>query len=144
MDFDYLRSLHRSIFQDLYDWAGEIRSVDIAKGNQFFLFVHIESEATELFGKLAQEDFLRTCSEARVPERLAWYLSEINAIHPFRDGNGRTQRLFIELLAERIGYSVDFSYVSAEEMITASVRAFLREYEPMNRMLQRITSKIPG
>lgn len=77
-----------------------------------------------------------------MPLRLAYYLSEINALHPFREGNGRTQRLFIEILAERAGYEVDFSEVSAEEMIQASADSFLLKYEQMNRLMQRIVRKM--
>ena len=78
-----------------------------------------------------------------MPLRLSYYLSEINALHPFREGNGRTQRLFIEILAERAGYEVDFSNVTAEEMIQASADSFLMKYEKMDRIMFRIVKKTP-
>ncbi len=74
-----------------------------------------------------------------IPERLTYYLSEINVLHPFREGNGRTQRIFIEYLA----WHVDFSDVSDDEMIEASVMAFALEYEKMISMFRRITTQIP-
>ena len=77
-----------------------------------------------------------------MPLRLAYYLSEINVIHPFREGNGRTQRLFIEYLAEDNGYSVDFSQVTSDEMIRSSAEAFACQYDSMNQLFQRITKKV--
>ena len=65
--------------------------------------------ADSLFKNLKQEDYLKDTPKEKVPLRLSYYLSEINVLHPFREGNGRTQRLFIEYLAGNAGYSVDFS-----------------------------------
>ena len=76
-----------------------------------------------------------------LPLRLAYYLSEINVIHPFREGNGRAQRLFIEYLAGQNGYMVDFSTVSNTEMIEACALAFGRNYDLMNQLMQRITAR---
>lgn len=77
-----------------------------------------------------------------MPCRLAYYLSEINVIHPFREGNGRTQRLFIEYLAQKNGYAVDFSHVTDAEMIEASALAFNCDYSKMNALMARITEPI--
>ena len=79
-----------------------------------------------------------------VPVRLAYYLSEINVLHPFREGNGRTQRLFIEYLASVAGYDVDYSLVSPKEMIIASAESFACEYGKINEMFERITKPIPA
>ena len=68
-------------------------------------------------------------------------MSEINVLHPFREGNGRAQRLFIEYLADHAGYKVDFSDVTADEMIIASAESFARDYDKINAMFERITSK---
>lgn len=139
LDFAYYKQLHAYIFQDIYPWAGKTRTVDIAKGTPFCHFQHIEEQAIALFTRLEGEIYL-TNAKAPVAERLAFYLSELNAIHPFREGNGRTQRMFIEILADRAGYEVDFSDVSADEMIHASYQAFLRNYEDMNDIMRRITT----
>ena len=77
-----------------------------------------------------------------VPERLAYYLSEINVLHPFREGNGRTQRLFIEYLASVAGYKVDFSEVTAREMLIASAESFACNYDLINEMFYRIITPI--
>lgn len=142
MDFRYLCRLHKYIFGDIYDWAGKIRNVNINKGSMFCSCQFIAQQADYIFGQLKRESYLKHCPENEFPLRLAYYLSEINALHPFREGNGRTQRLFIELLAERNDYEVDFSGVSADEMIQASADSFLLRYEKMNRLMQRIVHKM--
>lgn len=139
-DFDHLRRIHRAIFSDVYTWAGKIRSVDIAKGNQFCLCGNIEQYAHSIFDELNRENYL--IDSDKTPVRLAYYLSEINVLHPFREGNGRTQRLFIEYLANVAGYDVDFSDVSSHEMIVASADSFACEYDKINAMFERITTPI--
>jgi cell filamentation protein len=141
-DFKHLRDIHRAIFQDIYTWAGTPRTVDIAKGDAFCLSQHIGSYAESLFAQLKQERFLADKTQDEMPERLTWYLSEINVLHPFREGNGRTQRVFIEYLAQYAGFSVDFSQVTGKEMIEASVLSFHSKYEMMTEMFQRILSPV--
>jgi len=140
-DLHHLQKIHRYIFGDIYEWAGELRWVNIAKGNFFCAAPFIEAQAEKLFEKLRNEKYLAALSGEQLPLRLAYYLSEINVIHPFREGNGRTQRLFIEYLAETNGYLVDFSNVSSEEMILACDAAFGCEYGQINALMKRITSR---
>lgn len=139
-DFEHLKRIHKFIFEDIYFWAGEFRHVNIAKGNHFCLHQNIEMYAAGIFGKLKSENYLLD-SEASIAHRLAYYLSEINVLHPFREGNGRAQRLFIEYLADHAGYKVDFSNISAEEMIVASAESFARDYTKINEMFEKITTK---
>ena len=140
-DFNHLKKIHRYIFGDIYAWAGKPRTVNISKGNQFCLSQNIELYADGIFTELQKENYLRNSGD-NAPYRLAYYMSEINVLHPFREGNGRTQRLFIMYLANYIGCKVNFSDVSAEEMIEASADAFACEYKKINSMFERITSKI--
>lgn len=140
-DMKHLQKIHGYVFGDVYEWAGKLRHVDIAKGNQFCLAINLDTYSNNLFKKLEKEYYLINSKE-NVPHRLAYYLSEINVLHPFREGNGRTQRLFIEYLASAAGYRVDFSQVTAEEMIIASADSFACDYESINRMFDRITTPI--
>ena len=142
LTFKYFQKLHKQIFGDIYEWAGKVRNVNIAKGNMICDCRFVEDMVEELFSELEKENYLQSCDTEKMADRLAYYLSEINALHPFREGNGRTQRLFIEILAERAGYEVDFSEVSAEEMVEASAKAFLRDYGKMNELMRRIVKKI--
>jgi cell filamentation protein len=121
LDVKHLRAIHRYIFQDIFAWAGEFRTLNISKGGN--LFAHapfIESELHRILGQLAGEKHLTGLTPSRFAERAAYYLGEINAIHPFREGNGRTQREFIRELGLKAGYEVDWSITTREEMIEAS------------------------
>jgi cell filamentation protein len=142
-DLKHLCAVHRFIFSDVYDWAGELRTVNIAKGNQFCNYIHLETYANGFFTKLKDEKLLKNTQPEVIPERLTYYLSEINVLHPFREGNGRTQRVLIEYLSQAAGWHLDFSGVSDSEMIEASALAFAMEYEMMTSMLRRIATPIP-
>jgi cell filamentation protein len=142
LDFKHLCDIHRVIFRDIYDWAGKPRTVNIAKGNPFCMSQVIPAYAEDIFAKLKSENFLLDTSADEMPERLTYYLSEINVLHPFREGNGRAQRVFIEYLAQCAGYYVDFSDVSGNEMVEASVLSFDKDYSTMIAMLRRIVSPI--
>ena len=143
LDFKHLCDIHRYIFGDIFTWAGKLRTVNIAKGNPFCNVDVLNIYGTELFEKLKAERYLLDAPQKRIPERFAHYLSEINVMHPFREGNGRAQRMFIEYLALVAGYRIDFSTVSAGEMIEASVRAFDRDETLMHSIFERITTPIP-
>lgn len=88
-DLEHLCQIHRYLFQDIYEWAGSIRTVDIIRGESRFCNVrHIQTYADTVFSSLRDEDYLRALSKRQFAARAAHYLSEINAIHPFREGNG--------------------------------------------------------
>ncbi|MCQ2966663.1 MAG: Fic family protein [Alphaproteobacteria bacterium] len=137
-DLSHLQKIHRFIFSDIYDWAGEIRTVNISKGNQFCLCQNIQSYAESIFQPLKKENYLK--NSTNLSERLAYYFSEINVLHPFREGNGRTQRVFIKYLATNAGANIDFSSVSSKEMFIASANAFACQYKEMIDMFTRITT----
>lgn len=142
-NFKYLCKIHKHIFGDIYPWAGKIRTVDISKGNMFCNSQFILENAEEIFANLKKENYLQDYHDIKkMSERLSYYLSEINALHPFREGNGRAQREFIIVLARRAGFYVDFSKVSQKEMIKASEEAFYCDYRHMNDIFLRITSKL--
>jgi len=124
-DLDHLKAIHRTIFKDLYEWAGQCRDIDIAKGDNFFAHhVHIETAAKAIFDKLAQEKYLAGLSTADFCARAAYYFGEINALHPFREGNGRAQREFISHLAYRNGYYIEWKNTDQDEMVGASIASF--------------------
>lgn len=142
LDLNHLLYIHKYIFEDIYSWAGKTRSVNIAKGNQFCNCVFIESKLNELFMELLNDKYLIGMSLEQASMRLSYYLSELNAIHPFREGNGRTQRIFIEYLSNVAGYYVDFTDVCENEMIEASVDSFFKKYDKMDRIFGKITKSI--
>ncbi len=133
-DLKHLQSIHKYIFQDVYEWAGMIREVDIAKGNMFCNVKFIESQAEKIFGEMKEENYLQGLTEKEISARLAYYFSEINALHPFREGNGRCQREFIRTLALQAGYVINFANVSGKEMLRASEDSFLCNYKRMEEL----------
>lgn len=124
-DLDHLKAIHKHLFGDVYAWAGELRDIDLAKGNSYFAnHLHIVSAARPVFAKLADEGYLTGLDTAAFSERAAYYLGEINALHPFREGNGRAQREFINHLAYKNGLSIAWDNITQEEMIQASIESF--------------------
>jgi cell filamentation protein len=126
LDTPHLHDFHRYIFQDVYRWAGEFRTVNIARSGQFpYAFPdRIESSLNRVFAELRNERNLASLDLDRFADRAAHYLGEINAVHPFREGNGRTQRVFISELARRNGYALDWSCTSQEQVYKASRLSF--------------------
>jgi len=141
-DFKHLQDIHQYIFQDIYEWAGKIRSVNISKGNMFCYSKNILSYGELIFQKLKEENFLLMTEEKEICERLSFYMSEINALHPFREGNGRAQRVFISSLGNAAGYEIDFKQVTNAEMIEVSSIAFVKGHEEYHKMFEKITKKI--
>ena len=123
-DFKHLKAIHKSIFRDIYDWAGKVRTVEIGKGNLFCTVVCIPSYAESVF-----EKYYPKCYDAKddfdgFVEALADNYGDLNALHPFREGNGRAQREFARELCLKCGYEFDLSGTSHEEMLEASVLSF--------------------
>jgi cell filamentation protein len=139
-DLAHLRAFHRFIFGDVYDWAGEPRTVSIGKGQLFCLPQHIESFAAEVFGRLAGRRFLRGLGRDEFLDLLAELLADINALHPFREGNGRAQRAFLSQLASDAGYLLRWTAMNPETNIEASRRAHQGNNEPLRAMLDPLLS----
>jgi len=130
------KKIHFHIFQDVYDWAGQERSVDIAKGDWFCRAQYIGRELARRFTILRKEDGLRGLTPERFAERAAEHVAEINAIHPFREGNGRTQRAFLQILGERAGHPIDLSRIDPGPWFEASVRSFRHgDYAPLRDVI---------
>lgn len=141
-DFDHLCEIHRYIFQDIYDFAGKVRTVDIAKSNLFCPVKHLSAQADDVFHNLAKEDYLENLEKDEMAERLAYYFGEINALHPFREGNGRAQREFLRELALYNKYTLRLQNVSPDEMLEASKETFVRNYDRMTAIFHKALSTI--
>ena len=112
-DIDHLQGIHRYLFQDVYEWAGEFRTVDIAKGNSYFVHVpYIESTLEDLFERLSKGQHLHGLNQERFADRVAEVLGTLNAVHASREGNGSTQREFVRELAYKNSYWIDWNKVS--------------------------------
>src|SRR3954447_19992769 len=92
LDFVHYKAVHHHLFQDVYEWAGNVRTVRMFKGGNPFCFPeNIENQANKLFGELRTDGFLQGLDDWAFAEKAAHFLAELNVIHPFREGNGRAQ-----------------------------------------------------
>ena len=120
-DLKHLKMIHQYIFQDIYSFAGKLRTENIAKDSFMFAnAIHIEDAAKELFKELRTEKRLSGLPFEEFCDRAGYYMTEINVLHPFREGNGRAQREFIRTLALKNGYYLDWTKVNSEKMLSAS------------------------
>ena len=123
-DVSHFVSIHKFLFEDIYPFAGLFRTENIAKDCfQFAEWEYIENELTRLLSELKSENFLANLTKEKFAERLAYYWAELNVLHPFREGNGRTQRIFISQLIRHAGYEIEFSKISADDLMSATIKA---------------------
>lgn len=118
-DEHYFKALHRDTYESLYEWAGLYRTVDMSKGGSLFCrAAYLEQEARRIFRELEQEQYLKQAAnltEEKFAERLAHYQSELIALHPFYELNGRITRLFFDLIAVCNNYEpIDYSQALEE------------------------------
>ncbi|MGH6680533.1 MAG: Fic/DOC family protein [Bradyrhizobium sp.] len=139
LDFEHFKAIHRHLFQDVYDWAGEVRSVRISKDSSMFCYPeNIESEAKRLFARLAQDDFLRDLAPQDFAKKSARFLADLNAIHAFREGNGRTQLSFFLLVADQAGQSINLDDLDPKALLEAMIASFKGDEEPLTTIIERI------
>lgn len=138
-----LKSIHHHLFQDLYEWAGEIRTVDVSKGSTRFANVsRITPEADKLFLQFANERHLTGLPHLQFVARLAHYYCELNVIHPFRDGNGRAQRLLFEIIGLNAGYALRWEPIGPAEWVDANIAAYNCQLAPMIALLDRALERV--
>ncbi|MBV8806369.1 MAG: Fic family protein [Myxococcales bacterium] len=124
-DLAHLQAIHRYLFGDVYEWAGQLRTIDISKGgNAFAHHGYIVTAAQPIFAALAREQHLAGLLPPAFSARAAHYLGEINALHPFREGNGRAQREFVSHLAHANGYYLAWESIAPDRMLQASIESF--------------------
>lgn len=122
-DFEHFKKIHEFLLCDIYDWAGQIRTVDISKKRTKFLSAaSIETIATQCFSKVAA-GFLDDLSFDEFATRIAEFYNDVNHIHPFREGNGRVQRIYFTQLIRHYGYDINFSDVDTDELMIATIQA---------------------
>ena len=125
-DKNHFLEIHKYLFEDIYPFAGKLREENIAKGAfRFAMWEYIEPELDKLLNSLKQENYLLGLSKEKLAKRLAYYLSELNVLHPFREGNGRTEREFIRQLALKNGYVLNLKKVKPKEMLEACIESVI-------------------
>ena len=143
-----LQWIHHFLFQDVYEWAGQIRTIDMSKGGgSVFQPLQLFTTGVQYAESTLQNDhMLQGLDRERFIERLAANYDNFNTLHPFREGNGRTQRVFWTLVARDAGWGLDWSQISKRENDVASFIAHENvDYHPLEAMFARITQPLsPG
>ena len=122
-DFEHYKQIHHYLFCDLYDWAGEIRTVNISKkGTAFVPADEIAACAAACFERLSGFSSIGL-SKHELAVEVADFYSTVNMLHPFREGNGRTQRIFFKQWIQHLGYALDLTNVDADEFMIATIQA---------------------
>lgn len=123
-DFKHLKNIHKYIFQDIYTWAGKVRTVEIGKGNMFCTTLYIDEYARSVFEKYHKQCYNAKNNFNKFIKVLAENYGDLNALHPFREGNGRAQREFARLICMDCGYKFTLYHVKHKQMLNASILSF--------------------
>lgn len=127
-----MRGIHLHLFQDIYDRAGDIRTVEISKGGSQFQFrQYIETGMADVHRRLEKADFLRKLDPMAFAAGAARIIGDVNYVHPFREGNGRSQMYYLKQLAAPAGHPLDLTKIDAGRWMEASRQAHLGNYDPM-------------
>ena len=123
-DFEHYKAIHKYLFDNIYEWAGKIRTVDISKkGTSFATANEIEKLANACFARLKAENYFKGKAFDEYINNIVDFYCVTNMLHPFREGNGRTQRIFISQLIRYAGYNIDFSGINTDDLMSATINA---------------------
>lgn len=123
-DFEHYKSIHKYLFDEIYDWAGQIRKVNISKkGTKFAKADEIEQLADACFSRLKSKNYFKAQKFDEFIENITDFYCVTNMLHPFREGNGRTQRIFISQLIRNAGYDIGFLDINTDDLMTATIQA---------------------
>lgn len=123
-DVQHYKSIHRYLFGNIYDWAGEYRTVDMSKkGTNFAEAESVEKLMSNCFKRLNDKNLFQGLKFDDFVDELVDFYCVTNMIHPFREGNGRTQRLFLTQLINKNGYDIDFSEIDTDELMIATIQS---------------------
>jgi cell filamentation protein len=137
----HYQSIHRHLFRDVYAWAGRFRTIRIAKEQSMFCYPeNIATEMKRVLADLRGARFLGGLSAEDFAVGAAHALSEINAIHPFREGNGRTQLAFMALLGVTAGHPLDFEQLERERYLSAIKKSFRGDERSLVAELHRLVT----
>ena len=132
----HFMNIHKFIFEDIYPFAGKIRREQISKADTMFYPPNlIDRELDKVFAKIKEKNMLKETDKEKVFDNLAYVMAELNTIHPFREGNGRSIREFIRLMAKRMGYDLNWGNVDKEELLEASILS-VDNYKMLIRILE--------
>lgn len=138
----HLLKIHKYIFGDIYPYAGKTRNENISKGTTLFCNCeYICENFVQLYSQLKKENFLKDLEINKFSERLAYYMAELNMIHPFREGNGRAIREYIRCLALASSYVIHWDGVDKEQLLDAMIMSVNKEYSNLKGCLYKAIEK---
>ncbi|WP_409967424.1 Fic family protein [Bengtsoniella intestinalis] len=124
LDFNYYKQIHKLLFEALYDWAGTVRTINMSKQHtQFCECQSIDELGILMFARIAKMHYLQGLPRDEFITEIVDFYANLNYLHPFREGNGRCQRLYIRQLALQAGYSLDFAKIDSDRMMIATIHA---------------------
>jgi cell filamentation protein len=137
LSYTHYCAIHRHIFQDVYPWAGKLRTVRISKEGSMFCYPeHIDDQMRKLFAELRKDNCFRRQSVSEFSRNTSRFLTELNAIHPFREGNGRSQLAFLTLLAEYAEHPLSLNTLDPSAMLTAMVNSFNGKEAGLQKLIE--------
>lgn len=139
-DLAHLQAFHHALFQDVYAWAGELRTVAIGKGRAFCPPQNLRTFSGTVFTWLADAGHLRDLSRAQFLAGLTTLLAHVNELHPFREGNGRAQRAFLAQLAREAGHPIRWAEMAPEANVAASRAAMDGDNAPLRALLEQLVA----
>lgn len=139
LSITHYRALHHHLFQDIYAWAGKLRTVRISKDGSAFCYPeNIQREMSALFDDLKKQRYFRNLTADDFAKKATVLLATLNAIHPFREGNGRTQTAFLALLADQAAHPIDLQRLEPEVFLKAMIVSFHGNEKPLLRQIERL------
>jgi cell filamentation protein len=139
IDAAHYRQIHYHLFQDIYEWAGDYRTIRIAKNGNWFCYPeHIDAQMTQLFEALKADDYLKGLTPTEFATHAAKLLADLNAIHPFRDGNGRTQLSFLSLLADNAGHRINLERINPDKFLEAMIKSFVGDMMSLKNQIHKL------
>jgi len=141
LGYAHYRQIHRHLFQDVYDWAGQPRTIRIAKGGNWFCYPeYLQAEMSRVFDRGRIAVLTNTSDTPTFCKLAAELLADINAGHPFRDGNGRTQLTFLALLAATAGRGFDAGKLEPERVMQAMIDSFAGRLDGLTELIKDLTA----
>lgn len=138
LDFSILQAIHDKLFSDIYDFAGKIRTVRIAKGNSVFCYPEfIDEYQKKIFSSLQNQNYLKNLGKDEFVKQFAMLTGELNALHPFREGNGRAMRIFLKQLAENAGWYIAYEDMDGDELLDADIKSFEGDSVPLMKLIEK-------
>jgi len=138
LDDRFYRRLHRHLFGKTYSWAGRYRTIRISKDDSPFCYPeYIAGYMHRLFENLAGMNYLCDLEAVDFAHEATHFLTELNAIHPFREGNGRTQNIYLGLLADLAGHPINNDKLDSNELLEAMILSFKGDEQLLAEVILR-------